>query len=142
MPRLAAVIFLLVLGAGAQTDNAPVASTDEAVLFAEFKSHFSKQYATTDEEATRFGVFVENLAVADARNRQEVAAGGSAVHGVTRFSDLTQGEFSGYFLTARPTEGNRTRHNLLPRAPLGLGVNAIADWRGIYTTAIKDQGYW
>ena len=45
-----------------------------------FKSEHGKTYSA-DEESKRFGIFVENLKVADERNAKEAAAGGSAQHG-------------------------------------------------------------
>ena len=38
--------------------------------------------------------------MADRRNALELANGGSAVHGITNFSDLSQAEFESHYLTA------------------------------------------
>ena len=62
-------------------------------MFESFKNEYHKQYATMDEEVSRFNTFVANLAVIDSRNVAEAAAGGEAVHGITKFSDLSQQEF-------------------------------------------------
>jgi len=54
------------------------------------------------EERTRFAAFVSNLAAADERNAAERASGvaGAAVHGITKFMDLTPEEFKNGYLNA------------------------------------------
>ena len=48
-----------------------------------------------------FSIFLENLKMADRRNKMEQKkSGGSAVHGITQFPDLSQAEFESDFLTA------------------------------------------
>lgn len=56
----------------------------------EFKRDHAKSYESAEEEEKRFGIFLKNLEVVKERNAAERAAGGSAVHGITKFSDLTQ----------------------------------------------------
>jgi cathepsin F len=51
-------------------------------------------------ESRKFSIFLENLKMADRRNELEQKNGGSAVHGITQFSDLSQAEFESHFLTA------------------------------------------
>jgi C1A family cysteine protease len=61
------------------------------------------------------------------------------MHGVTRFSDLSQAEFESQYLTAsRPatSSANKVDITTAPSATAGL-----VDWTGKYTTAVKDQGY-
>ena len=53
-----------------------------------------------ETESRRFTIFLENLKMADRRNELELANGGSAVHGITNFSDLSQAEFESRYLTA------------------------------------------
>eukprot|EP01038_Epipyxis_sp_PR26KG_P010130 gene10130-13628_t len=110
-------------------------------IWENFKAEHNKVYSTMDEESHRFHIFIENLKMADHRNGLELKNGGSAVHGVTRFSDLSQAEFEAHFLTADPSmktgEGASLSPDLgAPDASLGL-----VDWTGKYTTAVKDQGY-
>jgi hypothetical protein len=61
-----------------------------------------QRYANPEEEQTRFAAFVSNLAAADARNAAERATGvaGAAVHGITKFMDLTPEEFKHGYLNA------------------------------------------
>ncbi len=72
---------------------------------------------SADEEESRFAIFVDNLAVIDARN----AAEGSDIHGITKFSDLTQEEFaSRYLLSKLPDTMPATP--LLGLKPLDVGA--------------------
>ena len=51
-------------------------------------------------ENRKFSIFLENLKTVDLRNELEQKNGGSAVHGITKFSDLSQDEFAAHYLTA------------------------------------------
>jgi len=83
---------------------------------------------------------VQNLKLADQRNTEELSAHGSAVHGITRFSDLTQAEFESRYLTADPTM-NKGAAVLDTTVGTVDTTAALVDWTGKYTTAVKDQGY-
>ncbi len=109
-------------------------------LFETFKQDFGKRYETMEEESRRFYLFVENLKVADARNAAEKKAGGSAVHGVTQFSDLSQVEFESNLLTSDPSMRDPEREIAadLPAPDTSMG---LVDWAGKLTTPVKDQGY-
>lgn len=78
-------------------------------------------------------MFVENLKVIDERNAVD-----TAVHGVTRFSDLTQEEFAGRYLKALPKKKPEVPPIGLPK-PLTATVDV--NWAGVYTTPVKNQGY-
>lgn len=109
-------------------------AADHRAMFNSFKMKFKRNYNSMDEENNRFKNFVNNLAVIDARNKAERAAGGSAEHGVTKFSDLTDSEFRsrlGYVMN------NSTNNNI---AVVPTTTATFADWTGIYTTAVKNQG--
>jgi hypothetical protein len=103
------------------------AAADHSVLFSEFKAKHAKTYATKDEENNRFEIFVKNLSVIEERNTAERAAGGSAVHGVTKFSDLLQEEFEQQFLTADVTQKTVGRTMLKDLAKPNDGST---DWTG------------
>lgn len=78
--------------------------------------------------------------MADKRNIEERLAGGSAVHGVTRFSDLTQEEFEANYLKSDIS----LKLNDAKVVEISRPVNAtqgLVDWSGKYTTPVKDQGY-
>ncbi|KAK0577415.1 hypothetical protein LWI29_032740 [Acer saccharum] len=104
--------------------------------FSVFKSKFGKTYATQEEHDYRFGVFKANLR----RAKRHQMLDPSAVHGVTKFSDLTSSEFRRQFL-------GLNRKLRLPadahKAPI-LPTNDLPtdfDWRDHgAVTGVKDQG--
>jgi len=105
-----------------------------------FKAEFGRSYETMDEETNRFQKFVQNLKAADQRNKEELSAGGNAVHGITRFFDLSQSEFESRFLTADPKL--KTNERVFDTTEGTVDTTAsLVDWSGKYTTAVKDQGY-
>jgi cathepsin F len=108
-------------------------------LFDNFKQTHSRSYATQEEENRRFGIFAETLKIVDQRNAADRAAGGSAVHGITRFADLTQDEFASMYLDSRTSRYIRQRNATVVALPKGLTSGAV-DYTGKQTTAIKDQG--
>jgi len=112
----------------------------QKALWENFKSTFGKKYETMEVESRRFYLFIENLKVADQRNIAEKKAGGSAVHGVTKFSDMSQAEFESGLLTSDIT----MKSSSAPIATITAKVDSsmgLVDWSGVYTTAVKNQGY-
>jgi len=103
-----------------------------------FKDTYGKKYANAIEERTRFKNFVENFRAVSLRNMAEFLNNGTALHGVTQFSDLSQAEFEYGYLTDTSEEltTDQSSHNQQPVATM-----ALVDWTGKYTTAVKDQGY-
>lgn len=103
--------------------------------FSLFKSKFGKTYATQEDHDFRFGVFKANLR----RAKRHQLLDPSAVHGVTKFSDLTPSEFRHQFL-------GLNRRLRLPadaeKAPI-LPTNDLPtdfDWRDHgAVTGVKDQ---
>lgn len=96
---------------------------------------------TAEEETKRFRIFVDNLKVIDDRNIMERRANGTALHGVTKFSDLSEEEFKhflGVDITKPMKNENAIKVELNKNAKSGLG---LVDWAGVYTTPVKDQGY-
>jgi len=67
-------------------------------MWDQFKQEYGKVYATESEETTRFSNFLNNLLVAEKRNEAEKANNGTAVHGITKFFDLSQDEFASRYL--------------------------------------------
>jgi len=108
-------------------------------LWESFKNEFKRSYGV-EEEAQRFNIFVANLKIADSRNELERKNGGNAVHGVTKFSDLSQSEFETHYLTSDPklATAERVRVSLNKKPDTSA---SFVDWSGIYTTPVKDQGY-
>lgn len=108
--------------------------------FEQFKMEYGRNYASADEEKTRFGHFISNLKIIDERNQAET---GSAVHGITKFTDLSQEEFKSMFLTAKSSAASTSSLRSIVEhveAPVNA-TSSLVDWSGVYTTPVKDQGY-
>lgn len=102
--------------------------------FAAFKVKFGKTYATSEENDYRFSVFKANLR----RAKRNQLLDPSAVHGVTRFSDLTPAEFQTKFLGLQPLRFPVDTKDapILPTDDLPTDF----DWREHgAVTAVKDQ---
>ena len=99
-------------------------------LFSEFKVTFNKTYTATEEPA-RLAAFVDNLKRIDERNAHD-----EAVHGITKFCDLTADEFKAGFLNYKEREPSEEAD-----VPPLEGTASDVDWRGSkYVTPVKDQG--
>ncbi|KAI5656120.1 hypothetical protein M9H77_24913 [Catharanthus roseus] len=107
--------------------------------FSLFKSKFGKTYATQEEHDYRLSVFKANLR----RAKRNQILDPSAVHGVTKFSDLTPSEFRRNYLGLHkqkrrlrlPTDANKAP--ILPTSNLP----ADFDWREHgAVTGVKNQG--
>ncbi len=123
--------------------SSQVASASEDIkdLFNKFKIEFKKTYRDISEETKRLEIFSTNLQLIRERNTQEIAIGGKAVHGITKFSDLTQEEFVRRYLTAKPSSNFASSLNATdaPEFP-AMPADTLVDWTGVYTTDVKDQG--
>ncbi|KAA3488910.1 cysteine proteinase 15A-like [Gossypium australe] len=103
--------------------------------FTLFKSKFGKTYATKKEHDYRLGVFKANLCRAKGHQLLDL----TAVHGVTKFSDLTPPEFRRQFLGLKPLKlpVDAQKAPILPTDDLPDDF----DWRDQgAVTGVKDQG--
>jgi C1A family cysteine protease len=109
-------------------------------MWDQFKQEYGKSYSSDAEESTRFGHFLNNLKVAEKRNEAEKLNNGTAIHGMTKFFDLSQEEFAARYLRSDASKRVGGAEVLEisepPKADLGL-----VDWTGKYTTPVKNQGY-
>jgi len=110
-------------------------------LFDEFKRAHGKSYASEEEEGGKFQVFVANLQLADSRNEAERLNGGTAVHGVTKFFDITPEEFTASYLrTTHPdSSAEKKAAKTIHQQAVTPQANTVVDWTGTYTTAVKNQ---
>ncbi|XWS25847.1 hypothetical protein CRYUN_Cryun27aG0102100 [Craigia yunnanensis] len=103
--------------------------------FTLFKSKYGKTYATQEEHDYRLGVFKANLL----RVKRHQLLDPTAVHGVTKFSDLTPSEFRRQFLGLKPLNhpADAQKAPILPTENLPDDF----DWRDKgAVTGVKDQG--
>jgi C1A family cysteine protease len=134
---------LVVAVAIAASASAALYTEDPAsqkALWEAFKTNFKRTYSTMDEESHRFAVFIEHLKMSDLRNAKEKKAGGSAVHGITQFADLSQAEFESQFLTADLSQKTEKVEETKIDRPVDTTAGLV-DWSGKLTTPVKDQGY-
>ena len=111
-------------------------------LFDNYVTTFEKNY-NISEYSHRFNVFKDNLALVDARNLQEKLSGGSAIHGITFFSDLTQREFEQTYLgtlTSSKFKIDVAVSRYIINQEEENALNSAVNWTNIYTTDIKYQG--
>ncbi|RRT65536.1 hypothetical protein B296_00019606 [Ensete ventricosum] len=102
--------------------------------FASFVRRFGKTYADEEERALRFKVFKANLRRAARHQRLDP----TAVHGVTKFSDLTPAEFRRAYLGLRRPGALKSSHEapILPTDDLPTDF----DWRDYGAiTGVKNQ---
>lgn len=99
----AAFICLAALALASVAAVAVAGGNDDtaAAQFAQFKATFGKRYANDAEEAHRFAVFKDTIARVEELNA--ASEEGGAVHSaMTKFADLTPGEFSDTYLKYKP----------------------------------------
>mmetsp|Transcript_72972 Transcript_72972/g.202482 ORF Transcript_72972/g.202482 Transcript_72972/m.202482 type:complete len:331 (+) Transcript_72972:45-1037(+) len=133
------VVFAILSVASAKLFNED--AKFQKYMWENFKREHAKNYASMDEENRRFNIFIENLQMADLRNERELKNGGNEVHGITKFSDMSQVEFESNFLTAdakMKTNSAPVDNTVRPEPNVNLG---LVDWSGKLTTPVKDQGY-
>jgi len=118
--------------------TASAAVTPDVVeAFNNWTVKYGKKYESDDEWAQRVAIFADNLDRVADLNREHMLAGGAAVHGVTKFMDLSKEEFAAMYLTYQPRPRNEADDVTLPDRPLAADV----DWRTKgAVTAVKDQG--
>jgi len=95
--------------------------------FQMFQTKYNKHYATEQERSHRVQVFKENMEMVESRNQANIAAGGESVHGVTRFSDLTQDEFRSRYLMSLPAA--QSEQGALAGPAPRANADPVIDWR-------------
>lgn len=102
------------------------------------------QYSSEEEEEEKFSNFKEFLKIVDSRNEDETEAGGSALHGLTKFGDLSTEEFQEGYLGFKESDDDRRRRQLKAKkakVQKYKGSETAVNWADVYTTNVKDQGY-
>ena len=143
---------------------ASLSSKEKSDLFESFKKTFNKVYSSSSQEDTAYDNFKDFLKLVDDRNDAELEKGGkhAAVHGVTKFADLSETEFKKAFLTFKKNtdvslkkfgtlapgeateeskESQSDRRLRRRLAKDGKKSTETVDWSGVYTTPVNDQGY-
>lgn len=142
--KTAVGVLVGVAAVSATTRYSELSNEETNALFSDFKTKYkhSNGYLSTEDEASRFEIFKSHLKLIDERNMIEEATGGSAVHGITKFADMTQEEFMSTFLDTSVKHRMHSRASnatIATHAPY-TGTSDSIDFTGKQTTAIKDQG--
>ncbi|CAH8481752.1 unnamed protein product [Schistosoma turkestanicum] len=106
-------------------------------MYAQFKLTYRKQYHETEDEI-RFDIFKSNLLTAQL---YQVLERGSAVYGVTPYSDLTSDEFARTHLTASWGGSSGKSNTLISLSEMDENIPKNFDWREKgAVTEVKNQG--
>eukprot|EP00607_Mallomonas_marina_P004122 CAMPEP_0182425188 /NCGR_PEP_ID=MMETSP1167-20130531/11537_1 /TAXON_ID=2988 /ORGANISM="Mallomonas Sp, Strain CCMP3275" /LENGTH=568 /DNA_ID=CAMNT_0024605637 /DNA_START=186 /DNA_END=1892 /DNA_ORIENTATION=- len=68
-------------------------SNETRQLFENFMTKYNKRYSSEEEENEKYEIFRQNLSLIDERNERERRNGGTAIHGVTKFCDISDVDF-------------------------------------------------
>ncbi|XP_062892628.1 cathepsin L-like isoform X2 [Mobula hypostoma] len=124
----------------------PEDEEDEAMFqmrsdFEEFKVAYNRSYDGEEEENRRFQIFVENMKKAE---QMEDDDRGTAEHGVTKFSDMTDEEFEQFYLnplTMNDTSWIQEMAKVPVAEPIAeCRIRRRIDWRSYgAVTSVKNQ---
>jgi len=115
-------------------------------LFDEFQTDFGKEYKGNKEEKSRLKHFKDFLVLIDERNEAEAAAGTDGLHGITKFADLSQGEFEEMYLGSFKMIAEKNlvdtgaKAGEVPTTGYSRTSDSAKDWTGTFTTSVNDQG--
>ena len=113
-------------------------------LFRDFKINYEKAYKDSKEESFRMQQFDSFLERVDQINAKNFANGGEGtVHGITKFADYTQDEFTKMFMGYIPADevtkkSRMTQQKAITVHPMSSTKSSV-DWTGVYTTSVNDQ---
>ena len=120
---------------------------EKSLLFKQFVAEYGREYSSLEEEALKFKNFKKFLKLVDSRNAAEQLSDGSAVHGITKFADYSEAEVK--MMNGFVKSEVKYADFSAKAAPASAKVDTkgkssdttTVDWRDVYTTTIKDQGY-
>ena len=102
------------------------------------------QYKTKRDREVKFVRFQANLIELDRLNAVEKANNGDAVYGINKMADLSPLEYQAKYLgTVMPTDSEMVMDKMFTQSvevAAFQGEATSVDWRGKYTTPVKDQG--
>ncbi len=117
---------------------------DHSRMFDSFKRHYRRTYKGTHEEKSRLEQFKRNMALIDIRNAKELRAGGTAQHGITKFSDLSRDEIKKRYTNFKRNSDVSLSHfkkiDKNYKEHIKTTTTSV-DWTGTYANAVRDQGY-
>ena len=114
---------------------------DKKELWKEFQKRYEKSYENDEEETKRYDHFINFLEKVDEHNEKENESGGTAIHGITIFSDYSSTEFKEKFLGYIAPDSKQFESRLPTAVEPYTGDLTSVDWTNIYTTEVNNQGY-
>jgi C1A family cysteine protease len=128
---------VLALMAAASVASAVTVTDAHKYSWEQFKVEHGKTY-DAKEEPRRLEIFVKNLSIIAERNAAEIRNGGSAVHGINKFTDLHPDEFRERYLKSDPNQ-KIFDHDAIITKLEAPDAGSLVDWSDKYTTPVKDQ---
>lgn len=128
-------------------DYSDLSSSEKSELFDDFKKKYKKDYESDHLEEKGFENFKDFLKNVDKRNKEEAKKGGTAIHGVTIFADLSDDDFADAYLGFKETEDRKLMRRILKnksksKSSKRNGDKTYTNWaEDGYTTSVRDQGY-
>merc|ERR1712215_339767 len=108
--------------------------------WSEFKTTYSKKYASEEEEQTRFAIYLDNKKIIAEHNAMHEAGEISWSVGMNAFGDLTEKEFKAKYTGGLMPKTNDTRTSCYTYNA-GGSVPSSWDWRDHgAVTPVKNQG--
>jgi hypothetical protein len=142
--QIVVALTLVACAAAARTTVYTDDVVEQKSMFEAFKVKYNRKYSSVDEESVKFSNFLEFLKLADERNIAEKQAGGTAIHGVTKFADLTQDEFERTYLAYNgldiPVQDHYVTEFPKPSPRVELASGYSRDWTN-YPTQPTYQHY-
>ena len=121
-----------------------VSDNNKEYIFNLYSKKYSKNYLSDEEYTARLSTFKTTLDLIDVKNSNERLSGGSARHGVTKYSDMSASELKSTILSGRKqntgTDRLRGEALFLSISPYS-GSESSRDWTDVMTTPVIDQGF-
>ena len=110
--------------------------SDKKALYSQYKTDYQRSYADS-EDNTRLAYFLAFLDKVDERNEKDALAGGTAVHGITMFADMSEDESKAYRgVKSAMKDVYQNSEIALPAEVEDVTTynqDKIVDWTGKYT---------
>jgi len=126
------------LAQSSKLEYSSLSDDDQYTLFELFLVSYGTIYNSTDRK-DMYKNFKKTLSRIDERNTAESKAGGSGIHGITKFSAYSESDFKASYLNAAPiSEASKA---ITVDVDPYTGNEEVVTWEGVLVEGITDQGY-